>query len=402
MTSLQTLELRASEIRARLADIGGMDDLNDEVRSELGRLRNEYADNERRQTALVIAGDVPVKGIEARTDAEGVEFRSLLHRGNVGVMMDNILSKGAYTGANEELRSHYHLDSNQIPLAMLRDHQREFETRAVTPAPANVGAMQQPIIDYVFPQSVGAFLGVDMPTVPVGEAVFPVLTSTLAVRAPAENADADDTTGSFAADALPPSRLQAAFYYSREDRARFAGMDMSLRENLSMGLSDGLDDAIMSGTNGLLTSTNLPNHAAGGVTGFDDYVSNFAYGRVDGRYAANAGDLRVVMGTATYAHAGGVYRNASVDRTALDRLMDISGGVRVSAHVPAVSGNKQNAIVRLGMARDMVAPIWEGVTLIPDEITLAKKGQIVITAVMLHAVKILRAEAFYKQETQHA
>lgn len=82
--------------------------------------------------------------------------------------------------------------------------------------------------------------------------------------------------------------------------------------------------------------------------------------------------------------------------------MQVTGGVRVSAHVPAAVGNKQNAIVRLGMRRDMVAPIWEGVTLIPDEITLAKNGQIVITAVMLHAVKLLRAGGFYKQQTQHA
>ena len=57
---------------------------------------------------------------------------------------------------------------------------------------------------------------------------------------------------------------------------------------------------------------------------------------------------------------------------------------------------------RLGMRRDMVAAIWEGITLIPDEITKAKSGEIVVTAVMLHAVKILRAGGFYKQQTQHA
>ena len=60
---------------------------------------------------------------------------------------------------------------------------------------------------------------------------------------------------------------------------------------------------------------------------------------------------------------------------------------------------KQNAIVRRGMRKDMVAAIWDGITLIPDEITLAAKGQIiVITAVMLHAVKILRKAGFHKQE----
>ena len=43
-------------------------------------------------------------------------------------------------------------------------------------------------------------------------------------------------------------------------------------------------------------------------------------------------------------------------------------------------------MIPLGSRRDMVAPIWEGITLIPDEITKAANGQIVVTAVMLHAV----------------
>ena len=46
----------------------------------------------------------------------------------------------------------------------------------------------------------------------------------------------------------------------------------------------------------------------------------------------------------------------------------------------------------------MVAALWQGVSLIPDEITKAGTGQIVITAVMLHAVKILRTDGFFKQE----
>ena len=43
-----------------------------------------------------------------------------------------------------------------------------------------------------------------------------------------------------------------------------------------------------------------------------------------------------------------------------------------------------------------MAPIWEGVTLIPDEITKAGTGQIVVTAVMLHAIKVLRSDGFFK------
>ena len=309
-------------------------------------------------------------------------------------------------GPTAELQKHYGLESNQVPLALMVRNwpdQNELETRAVTQAPSDVGQMQQSVIPYVFPAAAATFIGVNMPVVGVGEQVYPVLTSLLTVGTPAENAAQAETTGAFSADILSPSRIQASYFYSREDRARFSGMDSALRENLSMGLADGLDNQILSGTNGLFTGTVLANHAASAVTTFDDYVTDFAYGRVDGRYANTASAVRVIMGAGTYTHAGNVYRNTSVDRTALDRLMEVTGGIQVSAHVPAVTGaHKQNSVIRLGMNQDFVAPIWEGVTIIPDEVTKAGTGQIVITAVMLYAVKLLRADGFYKQETQHA
>ena len=253
MTPLQTLEIRASEIRGRLSDIGGMDDLTDEVRAELDTLRKEYKDNESRQVALKIAGDAPRTPLETRT-GEGRDFRELINRANVGEIFDASLNKRAVDGANAELQQHYGLDANQVPLALLVRHWPEgegLETRAVSPAPANVGQMQESIIPYVFPMSAATFLMVDMPSVGVGEAVYPVLTSELSVGTPAENDPQAETTGAFSADTLKPSRIQAAFFYSREDRARFAGMDASLRENLSMGLSDGFDKLIIAGPNGL-------------------------------------------------------------------------------------------------------------------------------------------------------
>ena len=150
--------------------------------------------------------------------------------------------------------------------------------------------------------------------------------------------------------------------------------------------------SILVGTNGLLTGTNLPNHNASAVTTYANYRAQFAYGRVDGTYASTVGDIRSVVGSHTYAHASGVFRSTNAgDRAALEDIMSVTAGVKVSAHVPAAASNKQNGVIRLGSRRDMVAPIWEGVTLIPDEITKAANGQIVVTAVMLHAVKILRA-----------
>ena len=396
MTTTQKLTIRASEMRSRLNAISGLegDALTDEVRAEESRLQTEYRDTETKLRAS-IASDPETVETRHADSPEGRELRALIGTADAGAIYMAAMEHRATDGATRELQEHFGLASNQVPLSML-------ETRAVTPAPANVGQEQQAVIPYVFPQSAGAFMGVDMPTVGVGEAVFPVLTKKLDVRTPAENADADETTGTFSADVLAPSRIQAAFFYSREDRARFAGLDESLRMNLSAGLADGLDRQILVGTNGLLTAANLADHDAAAITTFALYMKNLAYGRVDGRYAGTAGDLAVLMGAGTYAHAGAVYRNNNVDRSALDRLMEVTSGVRVSAHVPAVSGNKQEAVIRRGSERNMVAAIWDGVTLIPDEITKAKAGQIVITAVMLHAIKILRTDGFYKQETQHA
>ena len=118
------------------------------------------------------------------------------------------------------------------------------------------------------------------------------------------------------------------------------------------------------------------------------YRDQFAYGRVDGRYASMTSDIRVVVGSETYAHAAKQYRGNNDNMDALLSLQSALGGIKVSAHVPAVSGTKQNAIIRLGMRRDMVAPIWENVALIPDEITLVKKrARSRSPPIMLHAVK---------------
>ena len=406
MTPIQTLEIRAGEIRQRLSAIGGMAELTGETRSEMDKLKLEYTDNDSKRAALTISGDAPVVHTLETRSSEGRELRSLIHRANVGEIFDAALSKRSVDGASAEIQQHYGLDQNQIPLALLVKtwpDNDELETRAVTPAPGNVGQEQQTIVPYVFPMSAAMFLGVDMPTVGVGEQVFPVLSAELSVGAPAENADQAETTGAFSADVLSPGRLQASFFYSREDRARFGGMDSALRENLTDGLSDGLDKAILSGPNGLFTGTNLANNAQTNNDTFDSYLSNLCWNQIDGRYASMAKDLALLVGAATYKDLGATYRNTSVDRSALDRLMELTSGVRVSAHVPAPATNRQNVVIRRGMSTTAVAPVWEGITIIPDEVTKAGAGQIVITAVMLYAMKVLRTGAgLVKQGTDHS
>ena len=387
MTPTQKLQIKMSETREKVNDLATAESEADISRRE--KLVDELKAQEVEYRAAIEADDAD------DTTAETREWADVSSRFDLGEMFTDVMEHRASDGAIAEVQKERGLAANAIPTEMLMEH------RAVTPAPGDVGQTQNAIEGYVFPNSVAAFLGIPSPVVPVGDATFPVLTSDPAAGTPSENAAQGETTGAFSANVLTPGRIQASFFWSREDAARMAGMGAALREALQGGISDKLDSEIMEGTNGLLTGTILGNHARGGASDYAHYVSSLLYGRVDGRYAADLADVRVVMGSATFANAA-TKLPAQGEENALARIRNDSSGVRVSAHVPAVAGSKQNALVRLGTRRDYVAPVWGQVTLIPDEITQAGKGQIILTAVMLHAVKLLRAGGFYKQETNHS
>ena len=341
---------------------------------------------------LAIAGD---GAASSKDTPEAREWSDLQDRFDLGEMFGNVIEHRASSGPIAEVQAERGIGANAIPTEML------MEYRAVTPAPTETGQTQAPIEPFVFPQSAAAFLGIPSPIVPVGSATFPVLTSDPAATLPGENTAVTSTTGAFSADALDPFRITAQFLWSREDQARFMGMSDALMEALQGGIADKLDQQVLAGTEGLFTGTKLPNHNRGSASDYAHYVAELLYGRVDGTYAGDLSDIRILMGSDTFANAA-TKLPAMGEINALARIRNDSGGVRVSAHVPDASANKQEAVVRLGNRRDMVAPVWGAVTLIPDEITKAAEGQVVLTAVLLHAVKILRTGGFFKQETNHS
>ena len=254
MLPIQRLEIRSSEIRSRLGDIAATEgDLSEDLRGEMERLVNESKDIEIRRRALIVAGDVPPEPIEVRDDSQGRDMRQLLGRANLGAMLSDIAEQRSHDGAQLELAEHFKLSARSIPLAMLRRFDDlPLETRAAATIPSTVNAMQNESLRYVFPMSQSAFLGVSQSTVGVGDAIYPVLTSDLTVETPDKSVAGSETTAIFTAETLSPGRIQASLRYAREDRARFLMLDSDLRENLSMGLADGLDHQVIQGTDGLL------------------------------------------------------------------------------------------------------------------------------------------------------
>ena len=396
MTEKQKVEVRLSEVKKGLNELGSKTELSDEDRAQFDKFKTEYSDLEVRYQALTISEEEPKKE-EIRATPEEKEKAELEARCSVGKIFSFAMEHRAADGPEKELQTELGLSDNQVPLCLIRNTAAPLEKRAITDAPANTGQVQSSIIPAVFPQGAAAFLGVDMPTVAVGDAVFPVLTNNTAADDKAEAGSVDHTTGSFTADVLTARRIQASFFYSREDRARFAGMDEALRMNLNDALSSGLDKYILTKTDlGLLDFGTDPT-ATGTEETFVTYRTAL-FAQVDGRYALSAADVCMLVGGETFAHMAGKYRGNNADDSALDSLSRVSGGVRVSAHVPAeTAGNVQQSVMARGKQyRHAVAPIWEGISLIPDEITKAATGEIVITAVMLMAFKIVR-EAGYKR-----
>ena len=393
MTAAQSIQVRLSECRQRLNTLLQVEPRSEDETAELEKLTQEVGVKEPELRAALAAepdqNEVLVEG-----DAETRELALLTGRANAGAIILAVTEKRHCLGAELELQQAHGLAENQIPLDMLRVEQR---AAGLTTAPTNVGTSQAEIVQPVFANGAGAYLGITRPTVAAGDAVYPVLSTRPDVGGPhSDSSDVPETDSTFNADLLAPERIQASSMYRRVDAARFPNMDSALRMALNSGLEEKLDYEVLRGTEGLLTGSKLANHNKSGETTHAQYLSQFCFARVDGRYAAEQSDLKVLMGSGSYAHAGSTYQ-ATPHLSALDALM-AKVPVRVSAHVPAVASTKQNNVIRLGMRSDYVQPMWMGVTIIVDEISGSGTGQIEVTAVLLTNTKILRAAGFYKQQ----
>lgn len=387
MTEKQKVELRLSEVKKELNELGTKADLSDEDRGQFESLKKEYTDLEIRHQALIISDPDPEKKEIQGETAEQRQRAELISRCSVGRIFQSVVEHRASEGAEAELQKELGLQDNQIPLCLI-------EKRAITPAPANVGTNQDMITPAVFPMGAAEFLGVDMPTVPVGDAVFPVLTSDAAPDSVDESGSVSETTGSFSAAVLVPRRIQASFFYSREDRARFAGMDEALRMNLSDALSSGLDKYILNATGEGLLDFGADPAASTAEETFASYLADFI-GLVDGRYAMDVSDVCALVGEGTYTHMGINFRATNSDMAFVDYANEKGGGVRVSAHVPDASSTIQQGVFARGKQyRHAVAPLWEGIQLVPDEVTKAATGEIVLTAVMLMNFKVTRPAGY--------
>ena len=403
MTRLQKLQIEQSEVRSKIgAALDSPEAEREETwQADLDSLTKRAQSLELELRAAISAGDEEVKE-EREETSETRELREMVNGADLGNIFDAVIEGRQTDGSERELQSHYGLNTNQIPIVLLeaRAAVGNLETRDAATVTGDVTLSQAPIIGYVYPRAVASFLGVRQPTVPVGERSYPVLTTPATVGTPAKGAGQAETTAAFTVKTLTPRRVQAGFSYAREDAAVFAGMSEALRANLSQALADKMDDEVINGAGGFLGTGGLSNPSNPTTEASFATYRGLVYGRVDGRYASVASDVRLAVGAKTYEHAAAKYRSNTADDSALDTLIRVSGGVRVANHMPGPVSNDQTVIAALGTDMNAVAPIWDGVTIIDDQVTKAAEGEIKLTAVMLMSVAVLRADGFAWLEVQ--
>ena len=407
MTDLQRAQLRASEIRARLAELGAKTEFTDEETAELDKLREEYATTERRVQALTIAEDGKTDTTEPADHTEPVdrEFAELKKRVSLERYVAAAAGGRAFDGAELEYAAAHELPDNHFPLHLI--------VEKFTAIDGNAERGQGPWIDRVFHMTAAERLGVTMRSVGMGLHTVPVIGSTAAAAQRGRAEAVTESTYTFSTTELSPTRAGIHAVYSREDALRVPGLSEAIVRDMTMAMPVDIDKKIFLGDTGAnensadisglvsLIAAAQEITQANKVKGAETLAVFMGY--VDGQYAAMIGDLRVVttVGTNTL-WASTVINSAASNQTlaAFLRENGLSWTVRGDIETATADGDHA-AFVGLsrGIEGAAVAAVWDAGELIRDMYgDHATKGEMGLTLSYYWDLAMPRAANFKRIE----
>ena len=285
-------------------------------------------------------------------------------------------------------------------MLLRKDELAKLRADAAFAPGSTISSMQDPIIQAVFASSTAAFLGTRFESAPTGDALEFVLTpGTPALVAKAELRE--DSAGSLSAHTLTPHRLTTAYLIAGEDMMRVKGLESALRADMPRAMADQLDKEVINGAatpkfeGGILNSLTDPTDPTAVVT-FASGVASVAEG-IDGQYARNFNQLKLVVGPATMRVFWGLIAANTAVSLAQYLAMN-SAGIMATSNMPAVASKLQEAILCKtgpGMQGNAVGKVWGGgIRVIRDEQTGADKAQTRITATAYYDYAVLRSAGF--------
>ena len=401
MTTLQRLEVEASELRAKLNELAVDADADE---TKIAELSASYSKVEARRRAAILAEDVTERETAAETpDAEARERARLVETADIRHYVAAGLKNRALEGAEAELNAATETPDNRLPWSMLAEPEKRVD--AVTDVPTDVQRRPQRTIPRVFSNSVLSFLGVEMPRVGAGEALYTHLTAGASPAPVAKGDPKDAEAGTLSAITLKPVRISAAYLYAVEDRALMAGLPEVLRRDLRAALVEEFSDLALNGTGtapqpaGFVGSNALgtaPTDPAA-VAGFSAFTSLMIDG-VDGLHAYTVNGVRLLTGVSSYKLAAGSV-SSDYQNDALAIMLARSGGVRATSLIEASSTIEQAVAYRAERgAGSAIFPTWEGVEIIEDRFSGASKGEVRLTLIALANFRVLRAAAYTRSK----
>jgi len=398
-----------------------------EARQALNALADDCTAEER--AGAVDALNAADQAVAELLSAEPTEAPpELRDRISLGRYLSGIARQRTLDGAEGELRAELGLSDQAIPLeAMLPTPEERAD--AVSPQnaggdalpPGTINVTTGPMLSRVFVETDAAYLGISMPMVPAGERRYPVMVAGTDAAMAGRGDSVDAGAARFDVVDAEPHRLTARYVMDLEGVAEMGGLlESTLRADLRRAMGFQLDTQLLAGTGannqvtGLLNQLDLVlppgqefnGNDVGQVLNWNNAKAILTDG-LDGKFARTEGDIRLLIGGATYTLGRSLYRTNDSETDAIMAMRGLGAMVRRSFQIPApakarIQGKSANTTkaVQSAIANSepgaAVAPVWQGITMIRDPYTNAGNAQVVLTAHMLFDFVMRRKDGWHR------
>ena len=278
-----------------------------------------------------------MKAKEAEPDAELRERIELRSKASLVKFFTNRDRGSLNDGPEAELQAAAQVRHGGIPLELWDS----VETRADlnTATPSTTGINLYPIQPKIFSHSIAMKMGVDMPRVPSGTFAIATIDTSLTAGVVAKGAAKESTKATFTVGSSTAKRITGRLSLTLEDVATVgqSNFEGALRQNLSLIMSDKLDDQLINGTgssNQLHSFFSRLSDADAPATGVENWLrfaQRHASG-VDGLWALKLKDVSIIVNPETYRLACATFQGTDSEDSAAIYAEKHTGGFFTVMH----------------------------------------------------------------------
>ena len=368
---------------------------------------------------------LPVNDPADPATPEERERRELRGRARVGRILSLRSAGHSIDGAEAEVAEAHDCPVGRIPVEMLFDDYGVREDRAASAAGNVQSTNTHPIAPSIFLTALARRMGISTPTVPAGIQAYPYISAdgsagpALPGAADANNAKAAGVSVS----TIWPARITGTIAWRMEDAALLGDLESALRANIRAVMEDAMDKELVAGTGdgsvgrgnnvstaglkGLLTSypAVAPSDADKAKASTVDNIVAGTVGLLDGTYAESFAAIRLLTSTGAAKYLKGLLRGQATDTDMLQYLESTFASVGYSARMPdtaassGVAGYAPVLAHRTSRGIGGIAPVWQGIETIVDQVSGAAKGETSVTLRMLMGGVLVLHSAAYETFT---